>query len=200
MEFSIPRDGYTNGGNLIGNTVGRSGQTYQGWLTCWISSTNTIQLSYKSSLVDQIFVPGGGVWQDVGVSTEIHTRSGVYLKTLAQYEHISHFPILFKGPQQNVTEMVEIDFLLLCMKRGARRQTYRRPSEAVDFSFPRGRTSGMRDEITNRQLLEDMLDGDLSFVEVQSKRRSSGRFAARARVVWDQRRFVGKVAGLFVSS
>jgi membrane-associated phospholipid phosphatase len=112
------RDGYTNGGNLIGNTVGRSGQTYQGWLTYWLSGTNTIQLSYKSSLADQIFVPGGGVWQDVGVSGEIHSRSGVYVKTFAQYEHISHFPILFKGPQQNVAAMVEVGFSALGHEKG----------------------------------------------------------------------------------
>jgi len=54
----------------------------------------------------------------------------------------------------------------------------------------------MRDEIRNRQLLEDIFDGDFSFVGVQGKRRSSGRFAARARVVWEERRFVGKVAGI----
>jgi uncharacterized protein involved in exopolysaccharide biosynthesis len=53
----------------------------------------------------------------------------------------------------------------------------------------------MRDEIRNRQLLEDMLDGDLSFVEVQ-RRNPSGRFTAGARVVWEERRFVGKVAGI----
>jgi capsule polysaccharide export protein KpsE/RkpR len=54
----------------------------------------------------------------------------------------------------------------------------------------------MRDEIRNQQLLEDMLDGDLSFVEVQSRRRSSGKLVARLRVLWNERRFLSKIAGI----
>ncbi len=41
------RDGYTNDGNLIGNTVGRMGRTIQSWLTWWISPQSTLQFTYK---------------------------------------------------------------------------------------------------------------------------------------------------------
>ena len=110
------RDGSTYNGFLIGNTVGRMGQAYQGWLTYWLSPNNTFQVTYKNSSVDQAFIPGGGAWQDYTVSNELYLRSGFYLKSEIQYEHISHFPILFNGPQQNVSAIVEFGI----MPRGAK--------------------------------------------------------------------------------
>jgi Capsule assembly protein Wzi/PAP2 superfamily len=106
----VYRDGYTNNGNLIGNVVGRLGQTYEGWLTYWASSRDTIQITYKNSSVGTAFIPGGGAWQDYGVNNEWQWKSGFYCKTQFQYEHISHFPILFNGPQHNVTSILEIGF------------------------------------------------------------------------------------------
>ncbi|MFZ0521839.1 MAG: capsule assembly Wzi family protein [Candidatus Acidiferrales bacterium] len=106
----VYRDGYTNDGNLIGNVVGRLGQTYEGWLTYWASSRDTLQVTYKNSSVGTAFIPGGGAWQDYGVNNEWQWKSGFYCKAQFQYEHISHFPILFNGPQHNVTSIVEIGF------------------------------------------------------------------------------------------
>lgn len=104
------RDGYTNGGNLIGNVVGRMGQAYQGWLTYWLSPRNTLQFIYKNNFVDPKFIPGGGAWQDYTVNNSLYLRSGFYVKSQFQYEHISHFPILFNGPQRNFTAVLEIGF------------------------------------------------------------------------------------------
>jgi hypothetical protein len=105
-------DGYTNGGNLIGNSVGRDGRAFEGWLTYWISSRNRLQLFYKKSSVAGDFMPGGGAWQDYSIRNEMHLRSGFYMKTELQYEHISKYPILFSGPQRNFTGIVEIGFSL----------------------------------------------------------------------------------------
>jgi membrane-associated phospholipid phosphatase len=102
------RDGYTNGGNLIGNTVGRMGRTIQCWLTYWISPANTMQFTYKHDSVSPDFVPKGGYWQDYGLSQQWYFGSGLYLKSQAQYEHISSYPLLFSGPQKNVTAIVEL--------------------------------------------------------------------------------------------
>jgi membrane-associated phospholipid phosphatase len=104
------REGYTNDGFLIGNTVGRLGETYQTWLTYTFNPHDTLQFIYKDNGVGSAFVPGGGAWQDYGVKSEIYTNSGIYLKTQVQYEHISHFPILFNGPQNNVAAIVEFGF------------------------------------------------------------------------------------------
>jgi len=102
------RDGYTNDGNLIGNTVGRMGRTIQCWFTYWISPENTLQFTYKHNSVSPDFVPKGGHWQDYGLSEQWHFASGLYLKTQAQYERITSYPLLFNGPQRNVTVSVEL--------------------------------------------------------------------------------------------
>jgi hypothetical protein len=107
---SLYRDGYTNNGNLIGNVVGRMGEAYQGWLTYWLSSRDNLQLTYKNSSVATAFIPGGGAWQDYGFKNELYFRSGLYLKSQLQYEHISHFPILFTGTRQNITAILECGF------------------------------------------------------------------------------------------
>jgi membrane-associated phospholipid phosphatase len=97
----------TNHGFLMGNTVGRMGQTIQGWLTYWASPRNTLQFTYKNSFVDSAFIPGGGAWQDYAWQQEVHLQSGFYLKSQLQYEHISRYPLLFSGPQKNVTAVIE---------------------------------------------------------------------------------------------
>jgi Capsule assembly protein Wzi/PAP2 superfamily len=103
-------DGYTNYGQLMGNTVGRRGRIFQGWTTFHISSLHQIQFAFLHHQVDPKFVPGGGLWQDYEVSHEIHSRSGVYAKSMVQVEHIQHFPILFHGSVNNVTASVELGF------------------------------------------------------------------------------------------
>jgi hypothetical protein len=107
----VYRDGYTNDGVLIGDAVGRMGASYSAWLTYWASKCDMFQVTYKNSQVDRAFVPGGGAFQDYGVNNELHLRSGVYVKSAFQYEHISHFPILFTGPQNNFAVTLEIGFL-----------------------------------------------------------------------------------------
>jgi hypothetical protein len=55
-------------------------------------------------------LPGGGAWQDYAVKSEFHLRSGFYVKSEVQYEHISYYPILFATPQNNVSAIVELGF------------------------------------------------------------------------------------------
>ena len=107
---SVYREGYTNDGQLIGNTVGRMGRAIQLWSTYWISPRDTLQFVYKHSTVDKAFIPGGGAWQDYGVRSEITLKSGLYAKALVQYEHISRYPILFSGAQRNFTTSLELGF------------------------------------------------------------------------------------------
>ncbi|MGA3196081.1 MAG: capsule assembly Wzi family protein [Terriglobales bacterium] len=102
------RDGYTNDGNLIGDTVGRMGRTIQSWLTWWISPQSTLQFTYRHNSVSHDFVPGGGFWQDYGVRQEMDFGSGLYLKSQAQFEHIARYPLLFSGPENNLTAIVEL--------------------------------------------------------------------------------------------
>ena len=104
------RDGNTANGNLIGNTVGREGRAIQGWFTYWVSPRNTLQFMYRHNTVNAEFIPGGGAWQDYALRDELYLRNGFYVKSELQYENISRYPILFSGPQRNVTAFVEIGF------------------------------------------------------------------------------------------
>jgi len=66
---------------------------------------------YKNNFVDPAFIPGGGSWQDYSLRNEFYHRSGFYVKSQLQYEHISHYPLLSNGRQQNVTAVVELGFM-----------------------------------------------------------------------------------------
>jgi hypothetical protein len=103
-------EGYTSNGNLIGNIVGRDGRVIRAWLTYRFSPQNTLQISYRHSSVSADFIPQGGAWQDYGVRSETHFRGGFYAKGALQIEHISRYPVLFNGPQNNVTATLEIGF------------------------------------------------------------------------------------------
>lgn len=103
-------EGYTNNGNLLGNTVGRMGRTIECWSTYWFSPRVTLQSSYKHSSISDEFLPGGASWQDYGVAGEIRFSSGIYLKPQLQYEHISRYPLLFPSARSNVAAVVEIGF------------------------------------------------------------------------------------------
>jgi hypothetical protein len=105
----------------MGNTVGRNGQTIQGWLTYWRSAVNTFQLMYKNNYVDPALIPGGGRWQDYSLRNEFHSTSGMYIKSQIQYEHITHYPLLFNGPRQNLTAIVELGFIPHGAKSGSKR-------------------------------------------------------------------------------
>jgi hypothetical protein len=60
--------------------------------------------------VDPRFIPGGGAWQDYSLKNELYLKSGFYIKSQLQYEHISHYPILFNGVQRNFTAALEMGF------------------------------------------------------------------------------------------
>jgi membrane-associated phospholipid phosphatase len=104
------KDGPTNYGNLIGNTVGREGRSIQSRLTYWISANDTLEFRYAHNTISADFVPGGGAWQDYGLRNEARLAGGMYIKSEIQYEHISRYPILFNGPQQNFTAVLEIGY------------------------------------------------------------------------------------------
>jgi membrane-associated phospholipid phosphatase len=104
------RDGETYNGFLIGNTVGRDGRAIQAWTNYWLSPRDTLAFTYKHSTVSSDFIPGGGAWQDYTWSNDLYLKSGFYLRSEIQYEHISHYPLLFTGGQQNATAIVEFGF------------------------------------------------------------------------------------------
>jgi hypothetical protein len=59
------RDGYTNKGLLIGDTMGRAGVTWQAWSTYWLSPRDKIQVSYRNEYVSPQFLAGGATQNDI---------------------------------------------------------------------------------------------------------------------------------------
>jgi len=59
------RDGYTNKGLLIGDTMGRAGVTWQAWTTYWLSARDKVQVSYRNQYVSPQFLAGGGTQNDI---------------------------------------------------------------------------------------------------------------------------------------
>ena len=104
-------DGQTNGGNLLGSSVGREGEAIQAWWKYRFSATNLLEFSAKLNRVDPAFIPQGGHWQNYSARHEIHFSSGLYLRSLLQLEHISHYPVLFSTAVNNVTASLEVGFI-----------------------------------------------------------------------------------------
>ncbi|HKF21778.1 MAG TPA: capsule assembly Wzi family protein [Candidatus Angelobacter sp.] len=93
-------DGYTNQGNIIGNgTVGRQGIALRADTTYWFASDKTLQLGYRSNIVDSFFLQGGNL-RDVHLKSEWSFGPKVSLSAFMQYEWWN-FPLLTAGNKQN---------------------------------------------------------------------------------------------------
>ncbi len=93
-------DGYTNQGNIIGNaTVGRQGIALRADTTYWFASDKTVQLGYRSNIVDSFFLQGGNL-RDVHLKSEWSFGPKMSLSALMQYEWWN-FPLLTAGNKQN---------------------------------------------------------------------------------------------------
>ena len=105
---STYRDSYQYNGNLIGNTVGRMGRAVECWFNYHFDARHSLQLVYKHNSVSPDFIPGGGFWQDYALQNEMDLRSGMYVRSELQYEHITSYPLLFAGSRENVSAILEI--------------------------------------------------------------------------------------------
>jgi hypothetical protein len=93
-------DGYTNKGNIIGNgTVGRQGISLRGESTYWFASDRTVQLGYRSNVVDNMFLQGGN-FRDIYLRSQWNFNRSVSLSAFLQYEWWN-FPLLTAGKKQN---------------------------------------------------------------------------------------------------
>jgi hypothetical protein len=101
--------GFTNGGQLLGNWVGREGQGVQAWTTYWFNPRSKLQFEFRHLKVSHEFIPNGGTLADVGVRADFWTRSTFSLSTAVQYEAWT-YPVLAPTRQSNVTSLVELSF------------------------------------------------------------------------------------------
>ncbi len=102
-------DGYTNSGNVIGNSIGRDARKYQGWLTYHFSPKNSLQLNVAHTQVSPEFILGGADSTDYRISYQQTLRNGFYASTFAQAERLN-YPVLFSVPRNNFTISLEVGY------------------------------------------------------------------------------------------
>jgi len=82
----VYRDGYTNKGLLIGDTVGRGGVQWQAWSTYWISPRSKVQVSYRNHYISPKFLKGGGTQNDFQTTSSLQLKHDLELELGAQWE------------------------------------------------------------------------------------------------------------------
>ena len=102
-------DGHTNNGTILGNSIGRAGVGYQGWLTYWFSPTNRLEFNFKRTLVSDTFVPNGANWSDTSIRYQRQLNSGFEVQSSIQIERLN-YPFLFPNRRINVAASVELRY------------------------------------------------------------------------------------------
>jgi hypothetical protein len=105
----VYKDGHTNNGMLMGNTVGRQGRTFLVRSNYFLSAQQSLQFGFKHSQVSRAYLPDGADWQDYHVRHDWYLRNGLYVRSFVQVERLN-YPLLFSGPRTNVAAAVELGF------------------------------------------------------------------------------------------
>jgi Capsule assembly protein Wzi len=85
---SVYKDGYTNKGLLIGDTVGRAGVAWQAWSTYWISARDKVQVSYRHEYVSPDFLQGGGTQGDIRGTSNFVLKHNLEVELGVQSERV----------------------------------------------------------------------------------------------------------------
>jgi membrane-associated phospholipid phosphatase len=101
--------GYTNDGNLLGSWIGRDGRGIQAWSTYWFSPRTKLQLSYRYQGINDGYLQGGGLLNDVGIRAVENLGNSVDLSQSFQFERWN-YPILAGTAQNNVVTTLQITY------------------------------------------------------------------------------------------
>ena len=101
--------GYTNDGFIMGNSVGRDARRYGGQLTYHLSPRSMVQLEVAHTQVSAEFIPGGANWTNYRINFSQYARSGLYVLSAAQAEHLN-IPVLYPAPTNNFMLSVEVGY------------------------------------------------------------------------------------------
>jgi hypothetical protein len=102
---SVYKDGYTNKGLLIGDTLGgRAGVGWQAWSTYWLSARDKIEVSYRNHYLSPKFLQGGGTQNSFRVSSNLQLKHHLELELGVQPERVV-IPLLTgsRSPQYDVS-------------------------------------------------------------------------------------------------
>jgi hypothetical protein len=105
------KDGYTNKGLLIGDTVGRAGVCWQAWSTYWISPRDKVQVSYRNRYVSPKFLKGGGTENTLRTVSNMQLKHNLELELGVQSERLA-MPLLTgnTAPQYNISGWAGVKF------------------------------------------------------------------------------------------
>ncbi|MFL6436222.1 MAG: capsule assembly Wzi family protein [Terriglobales bacterium] len=101
--------GYTNDGNLLGNWMGRDGRGVQAWSTYWFSPRTKLQLSYRYQGINDGYLQGGGLLNDVGIRAVENLGNSVDFSQSLQFERWN-YPVLAGTAQNNVVTTLQITY------------------------------------------------------------------------------------------
>ena len=102
-------NGYTNDGQLIASGIGRAAQGEGIASNYWLSATKKIGIEMRHRKIDQQLLPQGGSQTDIGVNSDLLTRSGFRLSSTLQYERWN-IPLLASRPQSNISASFQLSF------------------------------------------------------------------------------------------
>lgn len=104
-----PDGSYTNGGDLLGNWMGRQSQGVQAWTNYRFSPRSFLQASFRHQKVSQQFMPGGGSLTDVSLSADFWLRDDLSASGTLQYERWL-YPVITPSAQTNITTSLQLVF------------------------------------------------------------------------------------------
>jgi hypothetical protein len=111
-----PDGSYTNGGDLLGNWMGRQSQGVQAWSNYRFSPRSFLQASFRHQKVSQQFMPGGGSLTDASLSANLWLRNDLSASATVQYERWL-YPVITPGAQSNITTSLQLVFWPQSWKR-----------------------------------------------------------------------------------
>lgn len=96
------RNGYTNGGRLMGTWLGRAAQGEALRTVYWIRPQQKVGVELRHRQIDRRYLPQGGSQNDVAVNADLFVKPGFRFSGTVQYERWQ-IPLLAPSPQSNVT-------------------------------------------------------------------------------------------------
>lgn len=100
--------GYTNFGQIIGNSIGREGRGLNVWATYRFNPDDNVQLHYRNQRVNPEFLEGGYL-RDYDASGTMLTLGNLVFRGTLTYEHWN-FPLLAATPKTNVSAALQVSF------------------------------------------------------------------------------------------
>jgi hypothetical protein len=94
------REGYTNKGYLIGNTVGRHGSAFDVSSTYWLSPWKQVQIGWREQRVSNAAITSGGSQDSLRVKAVWLVQKEMEVSFFAQHERW-RFPFLATGKQSD---------------------------------------------------------------------------------------------------